>query len=380
MLRLTLPLALALPLLVPALGAQPQPPVDPPPVDEVALARRLLDMTKPRAGERAILLYDPTYYPGITNRLRDELSALGVNSYAIVEETPAMIEAYGGDEAAQRRREQEVVDTLAPVFAAADIFYWMPLREYAGDMRWERLVAGSKIRSVHFHWLLWFPGSRTPEEILTSSREIERRALEVDLADHARRQRRLADALKGKRLRITTPAGTDLVFDVAPDEWFHFGDGDASRERAAEARSVRDRQQELPVGMFVFTPDAETVEGTILAPSIFQAGEVVKDVRLRLQHGRLADMSGTGTDWIRERIGVIGPDGDRLGSLLLNTNPLTQPDGVVVALGSNWEEAEPKRLNRPTRIQRMSIRLRDATLTAGDKTIVRDGRILWDEL
>jgi hypothetical protein len=89
-------------------------------------------------------------------------------------------------------------------------------------------------------------------------------------------------------------------------------------------------------------------------------------------------MSGTGADWIRTRAGVIGPDGDRIGSILLNTNPLSAPNGVVIALGSNWEEAEPRRRNRPTRIRRMSIRLPDATLTAGGKTLVRDGRILWE--
>ena len=254
----------------------------------------------------------------------------------------------------------------------------MPLRDYAGDMRWERLVAESAVRSVHFHWLLWFPGERTPEEILTSSRDIERRALRVDLVDHARRQERLAAALRGQKIRITTPGGTDLTMDVARDEWFHFGNGDASRERAARARSVRDRQMELPVGMFVFTPDADTVEGTILAPAILQAGDVVKDTLLRMRRGRLVDMSGTGTDWIRERIGIIGPDGDKFGHISLNTNPEALPDGVGIGLGSNWEEAEPRRRNRPTRIRRMNVRLRDATLTAGGRTIVKDGRILWD--
>lgn len=372
----TLTLACAL---VSVSAAQP-PALDPPPVDEAALVERLVDMAKPQPGERAVLLYDPTYYPGIATRLRDLLSARGVNTYALVEETPAMIEAYAGDEVAQRKREQEVVDTLRPVFAAADIFYWMPLREYAGDMRWERLVAETRVRSVHFHWLLWFPGERTPEEILTSSREIERKALEVDLADHARRQRRLAEALRGRELRVTTPAGTDLVFDVAPDEWIHFGDGDASRERAVQARSVRDREMELPVGMFLFTPDAETMEGTLVAPAIVQAGEAVKDVRLRIRRGRIAEMSGTGADWIRERIGVIGPDGDKLGCVSLGTNPAGAPEGVGIAFGSNWEEAEPRRQNQPKRIRRMNVRLRDATLTAGDRTIVRDGRILWEEL
>lgn len=372
--------ALAALVVAPLFCAQVPPEPEPPPVDEAALVRRLVDMAKPQAGEQAILLYDPTYYPGITTALRDALSERGVHSYALVEETAAMLASYVGDEEQQPKREQQVVETLLPLFQAADIFYWMPVRRYAGDARWERLVADSRVRSVHFHWLLDFPGERTPEEILASSRDIERRALQVDLVDHARRQLRLAAALKGQRIRIRTPAGTDLAMDVAPDEWFHLGDGNASRERAAEARSVRDRQQELPVGMFVFVPDADTVEGTLVAPAVMQAGTAVKDARVRLERGRIADLSGTGADWIRERAALIGPDGDKFDSLALNTNPLGAPNGLVIALGSNWEEAEPRRRNRPTRIRRISVRLADATLTAGARTIVQDGRILWDQL
>jgi hypothetical protein len=291
-----------------------------------------------------------------------------------------MIASHAENEPEQKSREEDAVATLGPVFEASDIFYWLPVREYAGDMRWERLVAQSRVRSVHFHWMLPFPGTRTPETILANSRELERAALAVDLADHARRQRRLAAALVGRKLRITTPGGTDLVMDVARDEWFHFGDGDASRARAATARSVRDREMELPVGMLVFVPDARSVAGTLLAPAVFQAGDAVKDARLRLRAGRVAEMSGFGSDWIRERIGVIGPDGDKFAAVFLNTNPEREPDGIGIEIGSNWEVAEPRRLNRPKRIRRMSVRLRDATLTVDGRALVRDGRILWHEL
>jgi len=350
--------------------------VDPPQINEAALVKRLVDMTKPSAGERAIILFDPTYYPGVTKGLREALHAKGVYTYVLVEETPAIIATYSDNDTETRLHEDDVVRTLGPMFKTSDIFYWMPLRNYAGDMRWERLVADSHIRSVHCHWLLPFPGTRTAAEILTSSREVERRAIEVDLADHAQRQQRLAAALRGQKIRVTTPEGTDLVMDVASDEWIHFGNGDASKARMATARSVRDRQIEIPVGMFVFTPDANTVNGTILAPAIFQADAAVKDVRLRIQRGRISEMSGTGTNWIRDRIRVIGPDGDKFACISLNTNASSTPDGVVIVLGSNWEEAELRRRNRPTRIRRMTIRLRNATLTADDKVVIRDGRLV----
>ena len=95
--------------------------LDPPPVDERALAMRLADMTRPSAGERAIILYDPTYYPGITTRLREELHRRGVFTYVLVEETPAIVESYLDDDERhapgaggiwQRRRSCEQRDHL----------------------------------------------------------------------------------------------------------------------------------------------------------------------------------------------------------------------------------------------------------------------------
>ena len=370
---------LAVSVLVAALGGQAPPaPLDPPPVDEAALAARLLEMTKPATGERAIILFDPTYYPGITNGLREGLHARGVQTFAIAEDTPAMVAAYREDGPAHSRREREVIETLRPLFQRADIFYWMPVRGYGDDLRWETLVAENRgVRSVHFHWLLPFPGTRTAEEIATQSRAVEARVLNVDLDEHARSQERLAVRLRGQTLRITTPAGTDLTVGVRRDEWFHFGNGDASRATAAAARWIRDRQIELPVGMFQFVPDPETVSGTLVAPAIGQAGAAVRDARLRLTRGRIAEVTAAdGAEWIRERAREFGPDGDRIALVNVNTNPLAPPGGVSIDIGSNWENGAT---NRATRMWRMSIQLRDATMTVGDRVIMRDGRLLSGE-
>ena len=246
--------------------------VDPPAVDEAALAARLVEMVQPAAGERAVILFDPTYYPGITTRLRENLHARGVQTYAIVEDTPAMVTAYVHDDAVHDRRERDIIETWLPVFERADIFYWMPTRGYGDDLRWESLVARTRVRSVHFHWLLPFPGHRTATEIAEASRLNEARALQVELQEHARNQQRLAAALRGRTIRITTPAGTDISLAVRRDEWFHFGNGDASRGAVASARWLRDRQIELPVGMFQFAPEPESVSGLRWRPPSFRPG------------------------------------------------------------------------------------------------------------
>jgi hypothetical protein len=373
-----MPLSTLAPLFLASLLAQDAPAIDPPPVDEAALAARLLAMAQPVAGERAVIVFDPTYYPGITTRLRESLQALGVQTATIADDTPAMVASYSSDDPTHDRRERDVIETWLPVFERSDIFYWMPTRGYGNDLRWETLTARSRVRSVHFHWLLPFPGARTASEIADASRSTQTRALEVDLDAHARDQRRLAAALRGRTIRITTPAGTDLSVALRRDEWFHFGNGDASRAGTAAARWLRDRMIELPVGMFQFVPDPETVSGTLAVPVISQAGSAVRDARLQLTNGRIADVAAaSGADWIRERTREVGPDGDRIGLVSFNTNPRADQADIVVDIGANWEHGAT---NRATRMWRMSIRLSQATVTVDGRAVVRDGRIQWSVL
>ena len=62
--------------------------------------------------------------------------------------TPSMVAAYRSDGLAHRRHERDVVETL--------------VNEHRG------------VRSVHFHWLLPFPGTRTAEQIAAGDRVIMR--------------------------------------------------------------------------------------------------------------------------------------------------------------------------------------------------------------
>lgn len=354
-----------------------QAPIDPPPVNEDAISRRLFTMTRPAAGERAILVADPTYYPGITDRLRDLLHAAGVHVYVIQDDPPSVVATYIADTTRSQAREREVVETWLPLFQRADIFYWLPTRGYADDLRWERLVEQSRVRSVHFHWILRYPAGLSDSAIVERTRVVERRVLDVDLVEHARRQERLMRAMRGHTLRITTPEGTNLVIPVPADQWFHRGDGDASRARAATARSIRDREIELPVGMFNFVPRARDVSGTLVAPGIYQSGSAVRNARFSLEAGRARVLDAeSGEAWIHQRLPLIGPDANRIGTISFTTHPMDN-GRVIIELGSNWENGGT---NRARGARRLTIPLENATVVAGDRTIVRDGQFLWHEL
>jgi len=354
-------------------------PVDPLPVDEAALATRLFEMSSPSRGERAVIVYDPTYYPGITNRLRELLLERGVNSYTISEDTAGMIAQLPEDGPAHRARENDVVDALLPLFERSQIFYWMPERAYVNDLRWEILVERSQVRSIHFHWLLPFPGNRTTEQLHREHEAMVQRSLAVNLADHAARQRRLASAIRGRTLHVTTAAGTALSIRVPKDEWFHFGDGDMSAARAQAARSIRDREMELPVGMFHFVPESADVSGVVKTPAMSRVPSTVRDISFRVTHGRMRDIgAGEGLDELLASIKEIGADGDRVASVWFHTNPhYAPPFGMMIEFGSNWENGGS---NRAERTARISLGLRDARVTVDGVVIMDGGVIQWDRL
>lgn len=228
-------------------------------MDEAALSTRLADMTRPGRGERAIILYDPTYYPGITTRLREELHRRGVFTYVLVEETPAIIESYADDETRHARQELDAIEALTPLFARADIFYWMPTRGYVDDLRWERLV---------------------------------------------------------ERM---------LVTDTIP-----------------------------------------------------RAGADVRGARLVLRRGRVVGAEAReGLESIHRAFRRVGPDGEKVATVWLNTHPLTERYGLRVELGSNWENGGR---NRTTGARRLAIALPVATVTADGVAILKDGRILWESI
>jgi hypothetical protein len=57
--------------------------------------------------------------------------------------------------------------------------------------------------------------------------------------------------------------------------------------------------------------------------------------------------------------------------------PHNPQPGMTIEIGSNWENGGR---NRAKGASRLSIRLPDATLTAGGRTLVENGAILWDHV
>lgn len=360
-----------------------------PPIDFARWARFIVrDLFDVQPYEKVVLMGDPGYFPELIDALRAELlEARAIELGAILfdgENVFARRSAVSprASDAEYRRLSDAAMRRL---YEQADIFLWLPYRYGTGSERgdWrvlEHLVEGTKARGLHFHWIQAL-GLLTQAEINELGR-LYSEALDVDYAALSRHQDRIIEALKRKALHITTPLGTDLRMKVPADAWFHKNDGGLDRERAGQARSVRDREMELPAGALRFIPDVDSVEGRLVVPSWGGGEEIEFEFRL----GRVTSVRArTNEQKVVEAWSAETGDKDRVAELVIGTNPKLPARGpgrmppyygygagvLRIALGDNWESGGRNRSSMEAWFWFI-----DATINAGEVTVVERGRLV----
>jgi len=357
-----------------------------PAIDAERIGERVVQSLQPSPGERAILVYDPLYYPEIAGAIQAGLRAAGAQPVvALTFDPPAIVRAEAARSIPAEANEERTVAFLRPLFEQAAMFVWLPTREIAGDQRWERLLAASRARGIHFHWIMPL-SDRAPDEVATLSRLYERAILDTDYAALSREQDRLIAALRGRPVRITDARGTDLRLRVPADGWFHKNDGDMSPARAAAARSVRDREMEFPTGALRFIPDVTTTEGTLVVTNPGAAGP--DTVTLEFAGGRVVRHRAAKDDAGFTRLwDGFGGDIDKVGEIVIGTSPLLAgalPSGTLpyygygagfvrVSMGDNWESGGT---NRSPSGRPLWLFLEKATVESGGLSLVKEGRLV----
>jgi hypothetical protein len=360
-----------------------------PPIDFGRWARFIVrDFFAVQPYEKVVLMADPSYYPELLDAIRAELlEAKAVELGTIL---------FDGRDVAARRTavrprasdpeyKRQSTEAMRRLYEQADVFMWLPYRYGVGSERgdWrplEHLLEGTNVRGLHFHWVQGL-GVLTQGEVDELSR-LYAEALDIDYAALSAHQDRMIRQLRGQRLRITTPIGTDLQLRITEQSWIHRNDGRMDRERAAQALSVRDRQMELPAGALRFIPDVDFAEGQLVVPR-WGGGE---GVTFELREGRvLAVTARTGEDRVLKAWAGETGDKDRVAELVIGMNPRLPslgPGGrppyygygagvLRVALGDNWESGGRNRSSLEAWFY-----ITDATIVAGETTVVKDGRIV----
>jgi hypothetical protein len=372
----------------PSAGVEATAPLRLPAIDAVRIARRVVDSLRPSPGERAILVYDPLYYPEIAGAVQADLRAAGANPVVTLTfDPPEIVQAEAAGAIPAEGIEERTVAFLRPVFAQAAIFVWLPTRAISGDTRWEHLLSPSPARGIHFHWILPLEG-RSAEEVQVLSRMYERAILETDYPALSREQDRLIAALRGRSIRITDRRGTDVRLRVPEQAWFHKNDGDMSPARAAAGRSVRDREMEFPSGALRFIPDVASPEGRLVVGS--PVGSAPDTITLEFERGRTVRHHAARDDAaFTRRWEELGGEIDKVGEIVIGTSPLLAGtltsgalpyygygDGHVrISMGDNWESGGA---NRSPSGRPLWLFLEKATVesTGSPFVIVKDGRIV----
>jgi len=214
------------------------------------------------------------------------------------------------------------------------------------------VLRGDRARTVHFHWagatsfgMVELPVDANVDMVY------QRALLETDYEALAATLAAFEAALRAGVARVTTPAGTDISFEVA-DRPVTRQDGDASAARMAGARNLIDREVELPAGAARVSPVLETVEGRIAFPPAQWGGSAVEGLVLGFVEGRVVDVEAdSGREGVVAEMDAACDAGRTFRELAVGFNPLLAiPDGeewipyygygggmVRLSLGDNTE-------------------------------------------
>lgn len=372
-------------LLIPILFLAPPAAAQTPPPSRVDW-NRLADLTVRRtwklaAGEKVVLFWDQGSDRGMAPALRAAIA--GVGAVVSAEMSPPTIAEQNlirklppAVQTSQRARRDSI---WLKAFQSADVAIWLPTPlTGVSDQPFEHLVEKSKVRSIHFHWFL--PPDAADVDRIDA---IYAEAIAVPPETIKPRVEAVETALRGAAVVITAPNGTNLTLKVAPNAWVHRNTGDASRPKVASARTIRDREEELPASVFR-TTDISGAEGTITGyPSFDTRGPILT---VTFKNGRVTKFeSKRGADAIVAAWRKATGDKAFPGELVIGTNPALPnvlPSGfmpyygygsgvVRLAIGDNWESGGKNRSSNGE----VLLFIPDATVTANGRAVVKDGRL-----
>lgn len=273
----------------------PAPPAMPTVLDYQALAQRIVAQLALQPGERVLLVAYPGMFSELVAPLRYAITRAGgvdLGCWMVLPLPPppgarlnaiATASAVAATRAALRER-------LRDVDAAVMLPGATPEHpEYAAM---QDVLREGRGRTVHFHWLgggapsaVALPGHFLPADAAIDAL-YQQAVLHSDCKAIGEVQRRFAAALHDGEVHVTTPAGTDLRWR-AGDRPVNLQDGDASAARARQARTLIDREIEIPCGALRVAPLEDSVEGTIAFPPAVWDGRQVGAVKLHFTHGHV---------------------------------------------------------------------------------------------
>ncbi|PYR90250.1 MAG: hypothetical protein DMG19_06045 [Acidobacteria bacterium] len=338
-------------------------------------ARRIADALKLAPGERVLLKLDTRLFTPLVPPLQNLIRASGAHVSGVILAEDTQVSS------------DEELDSLRRLFANADVFIWLPEHHQENRPALRRALNEwldeGRGRAVHFHWHSGsYPiGLRElpPRDFID---RIYLAALDVSPIDIDAQHRRAIALLRSGPVRVTTPEGTDISFEVG-NRPFCSQIGDASRARMESARTRIDRDIELPGGVLRVAPIETSANGSVFLqvwrPLITEG----RNLTLYFANGHVA-VQGVNADKIDQELTAAGGDARMFREFALGFNPALQvlPEapfiayygygaGVVrLSLGDNEEMGGA---NRGGGVFWNFIH--NATVTVDDRVLVKEGKL-----
>ena len=310
------------------------PPAPAPDWDEVA--RIVVERLQLITGERVVLVVEPETADELVEAMMRAVQRGGGDLVGL---TPAR------GRAPQKWRSQftdatelRPMQQILPLIKDVDVGIMLP-GAGAGDAAYKAFQyyldrpVGRGVRTVHFHWSGAYSLAGDPIPVTTAIAELYQRALlETDYAELGRVQREFEAAMRSGPVRVTTPAGTDLTFRIG-DRAVTRQDGDASQARARQARTLIDREVELPAGAIRVAPIEESVEGKIAFPDGTWGSVPVRGLVMHFSRGRVTGFTASaGRDGVERELASAGSSSRSFREFALGFNPLL----AVPTTGERW--------------------------------------------
>ena len=358
------------------------------------IAEQILASLHLQPGDRVLIRYDPDYFAELVPVLRRGIRSVAAVDLASMEyvEDVERLQNIPSDNMVRQVQRDAHLKAFTELLNAVDVYLWLP----AGDGRdlydaeaealrnW--LKKGGTRRQLHFHWKT---GSVMPDGLPGQHSErldqIYQDALNISHEELSRAQDQTIALLRTGNVQVSTPDGTDLTFTIGARP-FNKQDGNATAERVQGARMQIDREIELPAGVIRVAPIEDSVNGVMVIPSV-RFGEIIsKNLKLQILQGRITVISAEENGEEAEK--ALKEAGDvalRFREFGLGMNPRlvieegsdTLPyygygAGVVrLSLGDNQELGG--------NVRGGYVRwffFPNATVKAGGKTIVREGKLM----
>ncbi len=287
------------------------------------LAAKILECAELQQGERVLLMMEPGPFSPMVNYLADGIQSNGAYFLGCLSVTAEQPEEWSTRFTAQThgRSEEELRSALTEV----DLGIMLPGASPAHTpyQVLQSLLNEGIRRTIHFHWSGAYDINGAPLEIdERKSLLYQQVVLQTDYDKLAARQSAFETAMRGAEIRVSTPLGTVISFEIG-DRPVTKQDGDASAARTRKAKNLIDREIEIPAGAIRVAPIENSVNGIVAFPDAKWNNIPVTDLKMTFRNGKVADVRASeGADAVWAEIEKAGDAGRSFREFALGFNPL----------------------------------------------------------